>query len=203
MHTCIVVTNSEPTRTSVALSLKAKGIEPILLPSVSELQSTLKVTPASGILLEVGAVITASHADKKTLQEYLELYPSAKFRHLNGQILIVGETIDKFAARVLDFAPRILRRSVRREIFLALQLSANPSFKPSEKTITVNISDDGFFVMSMRRWKVGSRVWLRFLHEDDIISGTVHSIHPWGNNRFIPGIGIVMDHQSRPKDKAA
>ncbi len=203
MHTCIVVTNSEATRKCVALSLKSKGIEPITLPSVSELQSTLLVTPVSGILLEVGAVITASHADKKTLQEYLELYPSVKFRHLNDQILIVGETIDKFAARMLDFPPRILRRSVRREIFLALHLSAHQSFKSPEKTITVNISDDGFFVMSMRRWKVGARVWLRFLDDDELLSGTVHSIHPWGNNRFIPGIGIVMDTQNRPKVKAA
>jgi Tfp pilus assembly protein PilZ len=72
-------------------------------------------------------------------------------------------------------------------------LSADETFQDAEKTTTANMSDSGCFVVSTREWDIGGRVWLKFLGNEIAVCGTVCSMQPWGNNQFLPGIGIEVD----------
>jgi hypothetical protein len=190
---CVVVARSDATRDFLADSLKSMGMDAVLLASPEELRGTLEVVPVCGILLELTSAITASVQDKKAIQEFFELYPSAKFRLVNYQVLIVGETLDGFVCRCRQFEPRLIRKSPRKDSYLAVYLSADETFKDAEKVVTVNVSNGGYFVYSVREWRVGSHVWLRFPGDEAIIRGTVRSFRPWGNNKLLPGAGIEVD----------
>ncbi len=193
MRKCVVVAFGEATRDILAATLKTKGIEAVPLASLADLHRTLKTTRVSGILLEFRSAIVAQERDKEAAKTILELYPSAKFRCAESQILIAGETLDSFVERCERFEPRFIRRSERKEKYIAVYLAAGETFKGAERTVTVNVSDRGLFVYSMREWTVGSRVWLRALGDEIVVCGVVCSYRPWGNNVSLPGIGLQIE----------
>ena len=83
--------------------------------------------------------------------------------------------------------------SIRESKFLAVYLSADETFADAEKVVTSNVSDRGCFVYSARQWALGSRVWPRFPGVEGVFCGNVCSIRPWGNNKFLPGVGVSLD----------
>jgi hypothetical protein len=193
MTTFVVVALHRTTRDVVANLLKSMEIDAVLLASLGELRNTLEKIPACGILLDLTTAITASAKDKRDTKEFLELYPSTKFRLAGEDVVILGETLEQFGSRCRQFVPRKIRTSVRETKYLAVYLSTDETFKDAEKTVTANISDNGCFVYSVREWEVGSCVWLRFLGNERAIRGDVCSVQPWGNNKYLPGIGIRLD----------
>lgn len=192
-HTCVVVAHEETTRIFLATLLQSSGLETIFLTSLGELAATLATVPTSGVLLELASLVTASAKDKKAVQELLEYYPYAKFRFDRQQVLLLGETLEHFCAKCLQFAPRVTRKSVRREVHLAVLLSSSASFARAEKSVTINVSDQGIFVYSARKWKVGQHVWLQFPGDESVYLGIVRFYEPWGNSRSFPGIGIEFE----------
>ena len=193
MKTCVVVALNEKTRDFVAVSLKALEMEAVLLPSLGKLRGTLETVSVCGILLELATAITASPQDKKDAQELLELYPFTKFRILDNEVRILGDTLSGFVDKCRQFKPRPIRREFRKVSYLAVYLSADETFEDAEKVVTTNISPSGCFVYSAREWEPGSRVWLMFLGDEAVVCGTVCSSLPWGNNKLLPGIGIRLD----------
>jgi hypothetical protein len=165
------------------------------LASLRDLRGALETVPVCGLLLDLSTLVTADTRDKNDTREFLELYPSEKFRLVGDEVHIVGESLEKFVDKCQHFSPRKIRTSVRVDKYLAVYLSANEAFKRAEKTTTINISDGGCFVYSTRKWKVGSRVWLKSFGDEIVISGIIRSARPWGNNEFIPGIGIQVDRR--------
>jgi len=193
MKTCVVVALNQKTRDFVAVSLKALEMEAVLLASLGELRPTLETVSVCGILLELATAITASARDKKDTPELFDLYPSAKFRLLDNEVRILGDTLPGFVDKCRQFNPRTIRREFRKVSYLAVYLSADETFKDAEKVVTADISTGGCFVYSAREWEPGSRVWLKFLGEEAVVCGTVCSSQPWGNNKLLPGIGIKLD----------
>jgi len=193
MKTCVVIASPEDTRNVVAASLQARELDAVLLASLGELRGTLETVPACGILLDLVAAITAPTWLKENTRELFELYPFAKFRIAGSEALIIGDTFDSFASKCREFEPRRIRTSLRESRFLAVYLSANETFVDAEKVVTSNISDRGCFVYSARKWALGSRVWLKFPGVEAVFCGNVCSSRPWGNNKFLPGIGLRLD----------
>jgi hypothetical protein len=191
--TVLVVARSEETRTVVALSLKSRGVDALLLGSLAELPIALLRTPVCGILLDLPTLVLASHEDKQAAQEPCEFYPFAKFKLVEGEIRVLSRTIDGFISECQQFKPRTIRQYARKERVLAVLLSADQGFSSAEKAVTLNTSACGCFVFSVREWKLGDHVWLRFPGNSSIRRGTVCTWHPWGNNRILPGIGIMLD----------
>jgi hypothetical protein len=193
MKKCVVVALSEKTRDFLVVSLKALEMDAVLLPSLGELRRTLETISVSGILLELTTAITASPRDKKDAPELFELYPFAKFKLVDNEVRIPGDTLPGFVDRCRRFEPRPIRASLRATRYLAVYLSADETFKDAERVVTTNISAGGCFLYSAREWRPGSRVWLRFLGDKNVVCGTVCSSLPWGNNKVLPGIGIRLD----------
>jgi hypothetical protein len=193
MKTCVVIANLEETRDFMVAALKTRGLDAVSRASLGELRNTLETVPACGIMLELATAITASAPVKKDTQELFELYPFAKFRLADNEALILGETFDSFALKCGQFEPRKIRKYPRKSKYLAVYLSADEAFKEVERVVTANMSDCGCFVFSAREWELGSRVWLRFPGYESVFCGNVCSVRPWGNNKFLPGIGVMLD----------
>lgn len=193
MKTCVVIASREDARNLMADSLKTRGLNAELLASLGELRGTLEKHPACGILLELATSITASAQVKANTLELFELYPFAKFRLAGNEALITGDTLDSFASKCREFEPRRIRRYPREIRFLAVYLSADETFADTEKVVTSDISNRGCFVYSTRKWALGSRVWLKFPGVETVFCGDVCSMRPWGNNRYLPGIGVTLD----------
>jgi len=191
--TCVVIATSDATREFVAASLTSNGMDVVSLASLAELRNTLETVPVCGILLELTTAITASAHDKKKALEFFDLYPFDKFRHVGNQMLFIGETLAGFVEKCRQFEPRTIRKGLRTEKFLAVYLSADETFDDAEKAVTADISDGGCFICSGRDWSVGNQVWLKFLGVEAVDCGTVRMVRPWGNNEFLPGIGVRID----------
>jgi Tfp pilus assembly protein PilZ len=192
-HACVVVAQDTAIRDFLAALLNASGVSVVPLASLGELPGTLATVPASGILLELASLVTASAKDKKAAEEILEFYPCAKFRFDHQQIFMAGETLDQFLNKCLQFKPRLARQSMRKIVHLAVYLSARESLAGAEKAVTINVCDKGVFVSSARKWSVGQRVWLKFPGHATTIAGVVRSYQPWGSSKSFPGIGIEID----------
>ena len=193
MTTVLVVARSEETRTLVALSLKSRGVDALQLESLVEVPHALQKTAVCGILLDLPTLVLTSHEDKLCAQEPCEFYPFAKFKLVGNEIRLLSRTFDGFVSECLQFKPRTIRQYARRERVLAVFLSASETLENAEKVVTLNISASGCFVFSVREWKLGEHVWLKFPGNSAVMGGTICTWHPWGNNRILPGIGIKLD----------
>jgi hypothetical protein len=174
------------------------GVDTILLDTLSELPHALLQTPVCGILLDLPTLVLASRVDKQAAQEPCEFYPFAKFKLVNGEIRVLSRTIDGFICECQQFKPRTTRQFARKERVLSVLLSGSGDFDAAEKTVTLNVSSCGCFVFSVREWDLGNHIWLKFPGNSTVKRGAVCTWHPWGNNRVLPGIGIMLDEMWDP-----
>ncbi|KAA6458614.1 PilZ domain-containing protein [Acidobacteria bacterium AB60] len=216
--TCVVIANHPGVRTAMEAALASLGLQVRALSGLGELPATLKDTPVGGILLELATAIKASQQEKEAANELMRFYPFARFRVVGEEVRVLGQekSLEAFARQCGQFTPRGVRRESRVNRNLAVYLARGSEFEDAEEAITINVSRGGCFVYSIREWKIGSVVWLRFLGDQVAISGTVCYWHAWGNNKVMPGIGIkfivpspfaetetVVDQESLSKMPAA
>jgi hypothetical protein len=191
--TVLVVARSEETRKAVVVALKSRGVDALLLESLAELPHALLQTPVCGILLDLPTLVLASHHEKQSAAEPCEFYPFAKFKLVDGEVRVLSRTIDDFLSECLQFKPRTIREFDRKDMVLAVLLSADGNFETAEKTVTLSASSCGCFIFSVREWNLSDQVWLKFPGNSVVRRGVVCTWHPWGNNRVMPGIGIKLD----------
>lgn len=193
----VVIANDEGKHKTIAAQLKADDINLIAISALSELPQLLKEIPVSGILLDLVTSTRSSSNDKEATNELIQLYPHAKVKIINDEVLVLGSgvSLEQFAEDCKKFKPRTIRKSERKIRHIAFLLSADSSFENYEKVVTLNISDGGCFVYSVSEWQEGDRVWLRFIDNDSVMTGVVRWWQPWGNNKKMPGIGIKFDEK--------
>jgi len=192
--TLVVVVNSEEKQKTIAASIVFAEHNLTVLTSLSELPEFLKTVPVSGILIDLITSTKASTAEKEATNDIIQLFPHIKIKIVNSEILVLGGiTLKQFIHNCTTFTPRTIRKSERKVRHIAFLLSANSEFTCPEKVVTLNISDGGCFIYSTAEWRVGDRVWLRFIDNDKVMTATVRWWQPWGNNKKMPGIGILFD----------
>lgn len=196
MPTFAVVAKNEAARKTLADALQAAGVDAIALNSMAELPALLKEVPVSGILLDLVTSAKATAQEKRETNDLIQLYPHVKTKVIGDEVKILGNgsSLLEFIRDSRSFTPRVVRKREREVRFIGFLISTDSEFSDAEKTVTLNISDDGCFVYSAREWKEGDRVWLRFSENDCVVQGVVCWWQPWGNNKRIPGIGIRFDY---------
>jgi len=197
MLALVIVAKNEDALSKIVESIQSEGVETITSRSLSELPAILKETPASGVLLDLVTSAKSTAQEKLDTNDLLQLYPHAKVKVVGTEVRILGDSgsIQQFIHDCRSFTPRIIRRSKRLTQYIGAFLSSNSEFSAAEKTVTFNFSDEGCFIYSAADWKAGDRVWLRFIENDCVVSGTVCWLQPWGNNKKLPGIGIKFDFE--------
>jgi Tfp pilus assembly protein PilZ len=102
----------------------------------------------------------------------------------------VGDFVDRFCR---CHPARRCRGSKRRPLHFNVFLSRQRETQDEvEKTVTLDISEGGCFLITSQAWQQGENVWLRFA---DLCDGTpvraeVRRHLPWGESLCIPGIGL-------------
>ena len=193
--TLVIVAKNEDTLEKIVDTIQAEGVETITSRSLAELPAILREVPTSGLLLDLVTSAKSTAQEKLETNDLLQLYPHAKVKVVGTDVRILGDSrsLQQFIQDCRSFTPRIIRRSKRLTQYIGAFLSSDSEFSAVEKTVTFNFSDEGCFVYSAAEWKVGDRVWLRFIENECVVPGTVRWFQPWGNNKKLPGIGIKFD----------
>ncbi|MBL0714126.1 MAG: PilZ domain-containing protein [Desulfosarcina sp.] len=93
--------------------------------------------------------------------------------------------------------PRRFRAAGRRNIHFNLLLSPTRRFdaREIERTVTVNISQDGCFIFTSARFQKGQRVWIRIMeiYDKTPIACIIRHKRKWGHEMAIPGIGVRFE----------
>jgi hypothetical protein len=191
----VVVARDEETQKIIASSLETEGAGVTALSALGDLPAVLKDIPVNGILLELITSTRSTAQEKQDTNDLIQYYHNARFKFVDNQVRILGHgmTLEQFVSDCRSAKPRTIRKSIRKIRHIALMLSADGVFTAAEKTVTIDISAEGCFVFSAGEWGVGDRVWLRLLDNDCVLTGTVCSWQPWGNNKKMPGIGVQLD----------
>jgi Tfp pilus assembly protein PilZ len=191
----VVIARDADTQNIIASSLKSEGANVTVLSALGDLPAVLKDIPVNGILLELITSTRSTSQEKQDTNDLIQFYCCARFKFVDNQVRILGHgmTLEQFVSDCRVAKPRTIRKNVRKVRHIALLLSADDEFTSAEKTVTIDISDEGCFVFSSEEWGIGDRVWLRLLDNDCVLTGTVRSWQPWGNNKKMPGIGIQLD----------
>lgn len=195
MPVLVIVAKNEYSLRTIASAVQAEGMTTFTSRSLAELPAILRESPISGILLDLVTSAKSTAQEKQETNDLLQLYPYAKVKVMEAGVRMLGDSrsLQQFIADCRVFPARTIRKAKRQIQYISALLSADDGFSAAEKTVTLNISDEGSFVYSANDWKVGDRVWMRFTENDCIVRGTVRWLQPWGNNKRLPGIGIKFD----------
>ncbi len=191
--------------TACRTNLDRMGIRFACADNVGDMHRLLTSTPCSGLVLDVLDTARASQKERLFIQEVSEVYPTLLMRWNSGskQIrgLVFGEILNK-QDPLGDFVARFCRpgrahtyrEDKRHTIHLNLHLSRDREFSPHqvEKTVTLDLSPGGCFIVSSHDWQHIGTAWIR-LQELSAPSPIVVQICrylPWGEQNRIPGIGV-------------
>lgn len=173
--------------------------------SIAELQRRLINAPFHGIILDVVATARASQKERILIQEISETYPVLRLRwdssrkQIGG--LVFGEILDKkdplrdFVNRFcLDGCGRIFRENKRYNIHLNVLLGKDQACSEQhvEKTVTLDLSQSGCFIVTSHDWDDVTTAWIRFreLSDQTPIRVEIRNYLPWGEQSQMPGIGV-------------
>ena len=173
--------------------------------NIEEMKQQIRRVPFNGLLLDVLTAVRASLSDKIDIQSIAEVYPTLRVRwdasagELRG--LVIGSLIDKedplrdFLNNFCHSRPaRICRMNKRYSLNFNVLLSKDENFSEdqAEKTVTLDISQGGCFLISTQCWQDTEFAWLRFLEISDAepVQVVIRRYCPWGKTMNFSGIGV-------------
>ena len=93
--------------------------------------------------------------------------------------------------------PAKIRSAIRRTIHFNVVLSKSGNFTANEveKTVTLNVSRDGCYILTTQQFEDRSSVAfiIKELDHRTPIVGEIRWVIPWGKTMRIPGIGIKFE----------
>lgn len=163
--------------------------------------------PYNGVMIDVPTKIKASKEEKTLVHEILNKFPviQLKWESKSGTIKTLSHNQYKSGGTLNDFInqecrsfnPRTIRASVRKNINFNVILANNNNFGEEniEKTITIDVSKEGCFIYSPKKWEIHSNVRFIINEIDDHtpIRGEVMWGIEWGKAMRIPGIGVMFN----------
>ena len=200
----IISTNAKATE-AYRKAVSTLGSECEVAKSIEEMQQILRNRPFNGLILDVLTAVRAPHKDKPTIQRFSEIYPTfrARWDEKNHKIrgMVLGRSLDKadplgaFLEMFCRHRPaRVCRVTPRYRIHFNVLLSrdANCAEAQAEKTVTLDISRGGCFLISNQDWQGTKTAWVRFRDIPRIPPVQVEIRHfcAWGHAMQVPGIGV-------------
>ncbi len=196
-----------------ALDAYRTTVEPLeaqcdIVASLGDARAALLEKEYHGLLID-GLTMTGSRDEEKSrIEQILPHFPAVQldFEPRAGGVQAVSpanpsdQPVDlaQFVGqRCASTQPRRIRRFDRAPYHLNLVLSRDELFTPdrSERANTIDISEGGCFVHTVRTWRPGEGLWVQSVEllDQTPIAGTVMRCVPWGTRRILPGIGIRFD----------
>jgi hypothetical protein len=196
-------------------AVKNLGVQMDTVSSLKDLHSAMLKTPYNGVMIDLITKIKASQDEKSLIDTILEEFPVVQVHWEDepGGIksLFLGQfqssgTLEDFLTRECRlFHARKIRASIRKKIHFNVILARDHHFHESsiERTITMNISEQGCFLFTVEEWGRGNRAWfiIHELEDHTPIQGKVRRRVEWGKSMNIPGIGIEFEEMEKSQFK--
>lgn len=180
------------------------GVEVDCISSPEQLQERLCDIPYNGLLVDVPTMIRSDSSEKSRVTRIMDRFPVLRLLFNSDQGSIRGlshggtvrdnKTLESFVLNdCLTFPARSIRRAQRSELVLNVMLAEDCEKLglEQERTVTVNVSEQGCFVYSTRSWEEDESAWIvvRELEDKTPIGLHIHWTRSWGQTLRMPGIG--------------
>lgn len=183
--------------------LERNGMTGVLASETQAVLHALRTLPLQGLVVNMPTYLRLQGRGKHVISEALACYPVLRCRADNetGVITVFDQGHESpetafagFAATCAHATPRTIRRSERIWATCSILLARESSFAPAatERTITMNASEQGAFCFSVAHWQNDDPAWLQFLDLDDktpIVGKVIHA-QRWGKGCRMPGCGV-------------
>ncbi|MCP4687784.1 MAG: PilZ domain-containing protein [Desulfobacterales bacterium] len=159
-----------------------------------------------GVALDLPTKIKALKKDRAFVYKILGKFPiiQLKLNKKTGKIRSFFEGGDErdgleaFIRRARQVgAPKKFRYFDRKPIHFNVILSRDNDFTNGndERSITMNVSEDGCQILSVKEWEPGGDVWLVIneLNDKTPVRGKVRHALTWGEAMEAPGIGLEFE----------
>jgi hypothetical protein len=201
----LLVVKEGKTREKYLREVKPYGVNVDVVSSVGEICTQLTETPYNGIMVDLETKMKASADEKKLVNELQSLFPLLQLKRDSatgtvrslyiGQFVGGNGTLEDFLEEECRaFTPRTIRASMRKVINFNVILGPHPdlSRRKVEKSVTLNVSQGGCYLYSVRKWKANETAWFVFKELDDLtpIQADVRWCVQWGTSMKVPGIGV-------------
>ena len=175
--------------------------------SFKELECCLAIESYNGIIVDLRTKLSVPRDQKVLAYDLLEHYPVLQSRIIPDsgrlQTMPFGKAQRDVSMEVFlseecpNFAARKIRSAIRRTIHFNVVLSKSGNFTANEveKTVTLNVSRDGCYILSTQQFEDRSSVAfiIKELKHRTPIVGEIRWVIPWGKTMRIPGIGVKFE----------
>ncbi len=205
MINILIVSVNPETAAIYRMALEKRGYLCEVAEGINDMQQKMVRMPFNGLLLDIVTTVKASQKEKLFIQEICDLYPTlrvrwdSKARQIRG--LMLGRSLQKedllkdFVDNFCSTQPaRIFRAHSRFPIHFNVLLHREEALPEEEveKTVTLDLSEKGCFLISRQSWQENEIAWIRLLELSDPspIQVEIRRYFPWGEAMHIPGIGV-------------
>jgi Tfp pilus assembly protein PilZ len=204
----ILVVDNEPAKTAYLSAIQNLGVKVDTVPSFEKLYLTLRQHRYSGVLVDLVTKIKTPRKYLDLMQEVMEQFPVVQLRYeeksdvVNALYLGAsdgGGLESFFKSECLSFVPRKIRSSDHRKVNFNVILSPVDTGRKknalkSIRTVTLDISAGGCFLLTTENVKIGQNVVLKIKEIEDQapITGVVRWQRAWGQYMDFPGVGVMF-----------
>lgn len=182
-------------------------VEIVVVPSFQNLEKILMENAFNGIIVDLKTKLALPKEEKELAYQIIDHYPVLQSRIIPDSNKIQGMpfgkthkdvTLDTFISNECPaFSARKVREGIRRKLHLNVLLSKSGQFTKEdiERTVTLNISKGGCFIVSATPFNKNTSVVfiIKELKIKTPIVGEIRWCIPWGKHYRIPGIGIKFE----------
>ncbi|MCP4711393.1 MAG: hypothetical protein GY869_22465, partial [Planctomycetes bacterium] len=202
----LLLTNEGEAREYYEEALRNMGVAFDTVTSLTELETALDQQTYNGILMDVVAKLKGTGSEKENIHQILDsgIFPVVrlKWNAKKKQIHSLVDQTHNEADDLTYFINHMCRSSdtgaarthprFPLQFNLLLAESLEKLEQDPEQTVTVNISQNGMYIYSRRKWSKDDKVWFttKEFDDDSPICGSVEWYLPWGQAMKSPGTGI-------------
>lgn len=204
----LLIAEEGVSRSAYLKVLKSLDVEVDCIASPDEITSSLSDASYSGLLIDVPTMIRCECSDKNRITRIMGRFPVLRlmfnpdFGGIRG--LSQGGTmrdnmdiVDFVMNECVPFPGRSIRAVKRYDLVFNVLLSREEgcALDDGERTVTMNVSEQGCFVLTVNEWRLQSPGWLVVDEFDDRspIELRIRWRRPWGTPFQLPGIGVTFE----------
>ncbi len=202
----LLISRENEARETYRDALEALGVQVVATASFKRLNKEAAKLRYHGVAVDLPTKIKALKKDKEFIYKILGEFPIVhlKVNRKTGEIRTFQEwgpgscdleTFIEHARLVAN--PKKFRYHSRKPIHFNVILCRENDFTKGndERSITLNVSEDGCQILSVQEWEPGGNVWIVIneLSNKTPMRGKVRHTTAWGEAMATPGIGLEFE----------
>lgn len=203
--TILLICREGKSRQIYKAELDLPGVSLVCVQALMEFFHRGVYCPLNGIMVDMPTYMRSSEEEKRLLTDLVVLFPALRLRcqEATGEVRTLpfgtaypGNTppavfVQKHCALS---APRKIRTSERSLLNMPALLNRSLPVEnvSGTRSVTINVSRGGCFLIWFELWAVGDRGWLVLpeLEDQTPIAVEVCSVRLWGEQHVLPGVGV-------------